>query len=58
MVKHKIYLASSFSPDKRNHMLSALEILREAGMEVYAPVEHKIVNDWDYPNNEWGLMVF
>ena len=22
------------------------------------PVEHSIPNAWDYPNDEWGLMVF
>lgn len=54
----KVYLAASLSTDKRNDMYRALEILRDAGHDVYAPVEHTIPNAWDYPNNEWGLMVF
>jgi nucleoside 2-deoxyribosyltransferase len=54
----KIYLAASLSNDKRNDMYDALKILRDKGLDVYAPVEHTIPNAWDYPNNEWGLMVF
>lgn len=55
----KIYLAASLSEEHRADMFEALRILREEhGLEVYAPVEHKIPQDWDYPNSEWGLMVF
>ena len=54
----KIYLATTLDPDKRDEMYGALEILRNKGHEVYAPIEHKIPNAWDYPNAEWGLMVF
>lgn len=55
----KIYLAASLSEEHRQDMYEALKILREIqDLEVYAPVEHKIPMDWDYPNNEWGLMVF
>lgn len=53
-----IYLAASLSEDKRIDMYQALDVLRKAGHNVYAPIEHFIVNAWDYPNNEWGLMVF
>lgn len=58
MRKNKVYLASTFNLEKRENMQSAIEILRNAGLEVYAPVEHQIHNAWDYPNTEWGLMVF
>ena len=54
----KIYLASPLSIEKRLDMYEAIEILREKNHDVYAPVEHKIDNAWDYPNPEWGLMVF
>lgn len=54
----KIYLATPLSGDKRVDMSKAAVILRDAGFEVYCPVEHKIPNAWDYPNTEWGLMVF
>lgn len=54
----KIYLASSLSEDKRPKMMEAINHLRAIGHDVYAPVEHKIANAWDYPNDEWGLMVF
>ena len=54
----KIYLASPLSLEKRLDMYEAIEILREKNHDVYAPVEHKIDNAWDYPNPEWGLMVF
>lgn len=52
----KIYLAASF--DHRNDMFTAVDNLRERGFDVFSPVEHTIPNAWDYPNNEWGLMVF
>ena len=39
-------------------MHTAKSILRNAGHEVYVPVENFIPNAWDYPNTEWGLMVF
>lgn len=55
----KIYLATTLALDKRNDMYKAIEILREnESFDVYAPVEHTVDNAWDYPNNEWGLMVF
>lgn len=54
----KIYLSCSLSPDKRSDMKSAVKILRTAGFEVYDPSEHIIEHAWEYPNNEWGLMVF
>lgn len=55
----KIYLATPLSLDKRKDMYGAINILRSMhGLDVYAPVEHKIDNAWDYPNDEWGLMVF
>lgn len=55
----KIYLASPFETEKEKEgMEKAKEILRGKGLEVYVPQEHKIPNAWDYPNTEWGLMVF
>lgn len=56
--KIKIYLASSLDLDKRQDMKDAKKVLVNAGFDVYAPVEHLIPHAWDYPNNEWGLMVF
>jgi nucleoside 2-deoxyribosyltransferase len=53
-----IYLASSMAPEYRNIIQSAAKILRDLKYEVYVPLEHAIPNAWDYPNNEWGLMVF
>lgn len=56
----KIYLAAPLEPHtRRPDMQLALDELREIkGFDVYAPIEHIIPNAWDYPNNEWGLMVF
>ena len=58
MTKKKIYIATTFQEDKRSDMHTAIDLLRNLGFEVYAPVEHIIPNAWDYPNDEWGLMVF
>ena len=44
----KIYLASPLSLEKRKDMYEAIEILREEGFDVYAPVEHKIDNAWAF----------
>lgn len=54
----KIYLATTLDKENRADMYNALKILRSAGFDVYAPVEHRIDHAWEYPNNEWGAMVF
>lgn len=54
----KIYLASSMDTRFRKTIKDAAEILRMTFNEVYVPMEHEVTNAWDYPNNEWGLMVF
>ena len=54
----KIYLATPLDNEFRMDMYEAIKILRNRGHEVYAPVEHKIDHAWEYPNNEWGAMVF
>lgn len=54
----RIYLATPFLQEHRAAMHEAKSILRNAGHEVYVPVENFIPNAWDYPNTEWGLMVF
>ena len=54
----KIYLATSFLPEYRPDIEKAKLILKKQGHEVYNPVENFIPNAWDYPNDEWGLMVF
>lgn len=58
MEKKKVYLASSMEPQFRESIKRAAEILRHIFEDVYVPMEHTITNAWDYPNNEWGLMVF
>ena len=54
----KIYLATSFLQEYRPDIEKAKNILINQGHEVYNPVEHFIPHAWDYPNDEWGLMVF
>lgn len=54
----KIYLASSFLKEYRGDIEKAKNLLRAQGHEVYVPIENYIPNAWDYPNDEWGLMVF
>ena len=54
----KIYLSSTLNPEKRENMKAAVNILMDAGFDVYDPSEHIIEHAWEYPNNEWGLMVF
>lgn len=54
----KIYLASSLDEDKRLATKTAREILESLGFEVYYPLDHFVEHAWEYPNAEWGLMVF
>lgn len=55
----KVYLASPFFDDMdRANAIEATKILRNKGLEVYLPLEHKIENAWDYTNHEWGRLVF
>jgi nucleoside 2-deoxyribosyltransferase len=57
-MKEKVYLASSLNQELRIESLKAKTILETAGFDVYYPLEYTIPNAWDYPNTEWGLMVF
>ena len=42
----------------RDKIKAAAELLRKTFRDVYVPMENVVTNAWDYPNNEWGLMVF
>lgn len=57
-MKKKVYLAASLSQDKRETTEKVRQILLKKGFDVYNPVDNFIPNAWDYPNTEWGLMVF
>ena len=57
----KIYLAAQFgepNSEKRHNVEKASQILKVKGFEVFEPWGYRIPNAWDYPNSEWGLMVF
>ena len=58
----KVYLAAPFGgiedPVKRNNAEKAEYSLKSHGFEVYAPWKMTIPHAWDYPNNEWGALVF
>lgn len=52
-----IYLAAPVTAPREIVKTAAL-ILRDAGFDVYVPIDHHVDHAWEYPNNEWGLMVF
>ena len=54
----KIYIAGSVASEYRSAVNEMTNRLREAGYNVYAPLEHSIENAWSWPNDEWGLQVF
>ena len=57
----KVYLAAPFGEphsDKRHNAMKAANILQEKGLAVYTPWTNYVPHAWDYPNAEWGLMVF
>ena len=57
----KVYIAAPFgkvgSPERYNAE-SAAVIMENHGFEVYRPWINIIPHAWDYPNVEWGQMVF
>lgn len=60
-----IYLAASFAyqdkektKERKDIIEAAATILVQKGFQVYVPHALKIPNAWDYPEDEWGLMVF
>lgn len=61
-----IYIAAAFNGKngidtevKRKHCKELKEILEsKPNVCIYAPWELRFPNAWDYPNTEWGLMVF
>ena len=55
---NRVYIATPMSPERREPAIKLAEELRKVGIEVYAPWEHPIEHAWDWPNDEWGLMVF
>ena len=53
----KIYVAGPIEKNAGDVSL-VVSLLRDKGFNVYCPFEHHIDHAWDYPNSEWGLMVF
>lgn len=57
--KKRFYIASPFfKQENRENAMNVTEMLRKKGHEVFLPLEHKILNAWNYPNHEWGRLVF
>lgn len=57
----KAYIAAPFGEHnsiKRRNATLAYEIMIGKGFSVYAPWMYQIPHAWDYPNTEWGQMVF
>lgn len=55
----KIYLAAPFfKKEEREFVEKIADIFRSSGDEVYVPMEHKIENGENLPNNEWARKVF
>lgn len=55
----KIYLAGPFfHPEERANIEKARDILRKRGFDLFVPMEHKIPDGENMPNNVWGRKVF
>jgi nucleoside 2-deoxyribosyltransferase len=57
----RVYIAAPFGEehsDKRMNAWAASEIMANKGYEVFRPWTYQIPHAWDYPNTEWGQMVF
>lgn len=56
-----VYLAAPFGTSdsvKRSNAETAAKILFDKGCDVYKPWSYSVPHAWEYPNDEWGLMVF
>ena len=59
MCKQSIYLASPFFNEYERELVKKFaKILREAGHDVFVPMEHFIPNGEELPNHIWGKKVF
>lgn len=55
----KIYLAGPFwKEQERRNIEQGRDILRSKGYDVFVPMEHKIENGENLPNDVWGKAVF
>jgi len=55
----KIYLAGPFfNEEERKNIEEARDILRARGFDVFVPMEHKVENGENMPNEQWGKAVF
>lgn len=57
----RAYIAAPFgdpTSDKRMNAWVASEIMAKKGYELFQPWAYQIPHAWDYPNTEWGQMVF
>ena len=55
----KIYLASPlFDVIQKARIQRVVNALRDAGYEVYSPVEHEVPRAWELPNWLWAQKVF
>lgn len=57
----RAYIAAPFGEKdsfQRAKAITAAEIMMGKGYEVFMPWAYQIPHAWDYPNTEWGQMVF
>lgn len=54
----KIYIAASFFKHKEEVEYVVRSLRKNPHYSVYAPMEFKLKNAWDYTNEEWGKLVF
>lgn len=55
----RAYVAAPFFEDEhRANAIAAANILRQKGIDVYLPLEHKVPDAWGLPNHEWGAAVY
>lgn len=55
----KIYLAGPFFNDiERNNIILARDILRNMGLDVFVPMEHKFPDDDKMSNEVWSQLVY
>jgi nucleoside 2-deoxyribosyltransferase len=57
----KIYLAGAIAKmgaEQKTSLGTIAQILRNKGLEVFNPIEHKIENGYEMDNKEWARKVF
>ena len=55
----KVYIAAPLFTDEEKQIIRQVaHLIKEAGHEVYLPMENGVHNPWSHSNQDWGKLLF